>query len=187
MSRQIEGGPAAPVYLTGGETLVEDDALVHIEYIHRKVHEGAVASVEYAASVGNGANLDILITVGSKELHGDISIVATGQARAYLYEAPNASGGTLLPEVNYNRLRAIGTLESIFAHTPTVTSAGVTPLVPGRVIAGGSSPQTRIGGDARLGVEWILKPATKYLLRVNNSSGSDALIDVHFEVYEEDE
>jgi len=71
-------------------------------------------------------------------------------------------------------------------HTPTVTATGTVTLVNGRILPGGNSPTTRVGGGIRSGAERILKPSTKYLMRVNNSSGSTIAVNVVLEWYEED-
>lgn len=74
---------------------------------------------------------------------------------------------------------------STVTHTPTVTATGSVTLVNGRILPGGTSPQTRVGGGIRQGVEWILAPNTKYLLRVTNGSGSTVAVNVGLEWYEE--
>jgi hypothetical protein len=71
-------------------------------------------------------------------------------------------------------------------HTPTVTAVG-TALIPGRYLAGGTSQQTRIGGEVRDQAELVLKPNSKYLLRITNISGGAVTVNPAISFYEHDE
>lgn len=190
---RITDSEIIPVYLTNPDSstpttpLITDDitgALATIDVVHHEVHEGEMFHAEHSASVGNGNNLDVLLATGAaNEAHLSAAVAAGGQSLVYLYEAPNASGGT--PLTVYNMHRSDTTHSSPFtaAHTPVVVGVGTVPLINGRLIAGGTSVPSRVGGETRANTEWILKPNTAYLLRVTNNSGASIVIHITAEAY----
>lgn len=158
-----------------------------IDTVHHEVHEGEMFHAGHtAASVANGASVDLLLTTGAKECHTTFEVFAGGQVSVYLYEAPTIANGTAITIYNMKRSSANAPLSTV-KHTPTVSATGTTALVNGRILPGGSSPQTRVGGGIRQGVEWVLAPDTAYLLRVTNGSGATIAINVGLEWYEEEE
>lgn len=161
-------------------------ALLTIDTIHHEVHEGEMFAAEYSqASLANGGTVQLMFTTGAKEAHTSWAVMAGGQMTVYLYEAIAGSAGTAVPVYNMNRTSA-GAPTAVVVHTPTVTNLGGTvALVNGRIIPGGNSPSTSVGGGARENVEWILGTATKYLLRVVNSSGGAAAVNAFINWYEE--
>lgn len=160
-------------------------AALMIDVVHHEVHEGEMSHAAYTnASVANGANVDFQLTTGLKEAHTTWEVFAGGQVTVSLYEAPTTSGGTAVTAYNMKR-ESTNTPLSTVVHTPTVTATGSVALVNGRILPGGTSPQTRVGGGIRSGAEWILKPSTKYMMRVNNTSGSTIAVNVVLEWYEE--
>jgi len=185
---------AIPVKLTvkdvedGQQILLLGDPITGLlsvmDSVHHEVHEGEMFAFERSASISNGANMDIRFKTGAKRVHTGLSIAAAGQCVVSLYEAATISAGTPLSIYNMNRTSSNSPLSSAF-HTPTVGATGSVALVDGRLIAGGSTVQTRIGGAARIGSEYILKPNTEYLLRITNTSGVAAVINPVFEFYEE--
>lgn len=190
-------GPAIPVdiirgNITGSSVKIIDSngtelaldrtqSLVTIDIVHNQVHRGGYFHAEHVATINNNASLDILITP-SQSLHFTAGIFAGGNCQVYFYEAPTASAGTTVPVYN---MRRTSTAAAIFTavHTPTVAAVGTTVLIPGRLIPGGGSPTTRVGGGVRTNTEWILKPSTPYLLRVTNISGAAIICDVAVEGY----
>ena len=183
---QVAGGPAQPIYIMGPGIDEEKGILINIAWEHYLVHEGKMFTTGYSASVNNSANMDIRIAPGaaSAELHCAISVVAGGQVTVYLYEAPTISVGTALTLVNLNRVSS-RTMSWLFYHTPTVGAVGSNILINGRILPGGVTPQTRIGGGIRPGTEWEFDPTKEYLLRITNTSGATTVINPTFEFYEE--
>jgi hypothetical protein len=174
----IDGSGSASVSLRDSSgNLVNIDsltkALTCISYQHHAVHAGShFTSGHFNATLGNNANLDISIRVGSnKELHMVLTGAAGGNAWGILYEGLTVTGGawgTSLTPRN-NRRSSATTSDALIAHTPTVNSAGTSlqqALLPGGTggNAGGGSSETRL--------EWILKPDTNYLARITNISGA---------------
>ena len=162
----------------------ETGAVITIEAAHHEVHEGEMFHAGYSANVLNGANLDFQLTTGAKEAHSTWEVFAGGLVTVSLFEGPETADGT--PVLVYNMHRnSPNTPQGAVVHTPTVTDAGEVILVNGRILPGGTSPTTRVGGGIRAGTEWILAPNTKYLLRVNNGSGGTIAINAVLEWYEE--
>ena len=100
------------------------------------------------------------------------------------YEAPTVAAGTAVTIYNMKRNSANVPLSTL-KHTPTVTDVGAVALINGRILPGGNSPTTRVGGGIRSGAEWILAPNTQYLMRVVNTSGAAIAANVVLEWYEE--
>jgi len=168
----------APFDATTGAALVMDT-------VHHEVHEGEMFHAEHTnASVSNGASVDVLLVTGAKEAHSTWEVFAGGLVAVTLYEAAVATAGTALTVYNMNR-RSIKAPVATLSHTPTGITTGSVTLVNGRILPGGNSPQTRVGGGIRSGAEWILLPSTKYLMRVTNGSGAAIAINVVLEWYEE--
>lgn len=159
-------------------------ALAVIETPHHEVHEGEMWHGEHSfASIANGANADIRLRTGADEFHVVAVVTVTGQATLTVYEGANISAGTAITVYNKRRITA-GVAPIIMTFTPTVTATGSTSIIPGRLIPGGSTPQTRVGANERRDVEWIFKPNTEYLFRVNNSSGTAIIVTISIEGYQ---
>lgn len=168
----------------GESILIYDRSIITLDWVHYQVHIGMMYTTEHTASVANTNSLDLLITIGDNEFHATFAIQGGGQMTAYLYESPNASGGTPLTLYNMNR-DSSNTSTVTVAHTPTVVSTGTTAIINGRLIPGGTSAPTRLGGAARENTEWILKPGLKYLLRLTNTSGGTITENAVLQGYEE--
>lgn len=195
----LPGGPA------GGNTLYRDfgtyqaqtvslapfdeetGASIGIDIVHHEVHEGEMRHGGYTvSSLGNGASLDLLLDVGAVDAHSTWEVFAGGQVAVSLWESPTVGSlGTALPVWNMNR-SVTTTAASALYHTPSVTATGTITLVNARILPGGTSPTTRVGGGIRSGAEWILAPETAYLMRVTNTSGGSIAVNVVTEWYEEE-
>jgi len=183
----------APVSVVVFEDVLVDEqtnALKTIDTVHHEVHEGEMWHTGHTvASVANGNSMDLLFhSGGAYDCHMTFEVFAGGQVSVYLYEAPTvAAEGDGTPLVIYNMKRShVGASHSQAYHTPTISATGTTALVNGRILPGGTSAQTRVGGGIRQGVEWILNPGTNYLLRTTNTSGSAIAVNVGLEWYEEE-
>ena len=161
------------------------DALVTIENAMQEIHGGEMFSAEYTASVMNNNSLNLQIKTGAtKNAYLTINVAAGGQCVVYFYENPTTTSGSAVTIHNMNRTSQNITACTVL-HSPSVSSIGTTALINGRLVPGGTSAQTRVGGMARLGTEWVLKVDTKYLLRAINVSGGTIMINAVFEFYEE--
>lgn len=83
-----------------------------------------------------------------------------------LFEGATTSGGTAADVFNNNRNSLIAS-KLLMYHAPTVSAEGT--ALPATMITGSGSA----GGSSEFSeIEWILKPATKYLIKVTNKSGA---------------
>jgi hypothetical protein len=155
--------------------------LVFVDSVHHEVHEGIFFNVEHSANVANGNSLEMLITTGAGQAHAAFAIAAGGQITLYFFEGTAKTGGTGLTPRNMNRNKSDNT-EVVVAHTPAGAGDG-TAVINGRLLPGGTTQQTRVGGAARANTEIILKPSTKYLLRATNTSGGAIDINPVFSYY----
>jgi hypothetical protein len=162
-------------------------AATTIDIVHHEVHEGEMWHAEHTnIAVSDKAAVNVLLHVGGAvDAHTVFEVFASGQVTVSLWESPTLNTvGTALTA--YNMDRAITTTaNSQIYHSPAITATGSVALVNGRLLPGGTSSQTRVGGGVRQGVEWILAPGKYYLLRATNSSGTTAAINVVIEWYEE--
>lgn len=173
---------AAKVQLVGSglNTITVDEdlnALVTIDSVHHEVHDGHYFTSTYVnTSIGNNSTVDIRLVVGARELHYVSEVKAGGLCTIDFYEGSTLSGGTALATVNHHRGFGDGSADYAVYHTPVVTAVGTRLLQ--KIIASGSTPQTRIGGELRQTDEFILSPNTTYLLRITNLSGAATPIGV---------
>lgn len=138
-------------------------------------------------AVAAGGNVDIVFTVGSKPVIVKERIVAfTGtKITAQVFEAPTVTGGTGTTVVVYNLNRispAATTVSALLGQT--VTNNG-TKVGADTVAYGGSGVgQSVVSTFAAQGAERILKPNTKYLLRITNGDAAAQKIAVYATWYE---
>ncbi len=162
-------------------------AAVTIDVVHHETHEGEMWHAERTVTgVSDAASVNLLLHVGGAvDAHAVFEVLASGQVTVSLFESPTINTlGTAVAVYNMNR-NITDTAHSQLYHTPVITTTGTTALVNGRLLPGGNSPTTRVGGGIRQNTEWILAPGKYYLLRVTNTSGSSAAINTVVEWYEE--
>ena len=140
-----------------------------IEIEHHEIHEGESFSAVYQATKDDAETLDLQITTPATEyLHSVLEASSTLEAEVALYEAPTTSGGTAVTAYNRNR-NSQNVAAATVAHTPTVSAVGT--LLAATTIGTGKS----VGGNLRGISEWILKPSTKYLLRITSGSNGNII------------
>jgi hypothetical protein len=136
------------------------------------IHEGNAYILTSAAvlSIAKDSNLDIMIQTGANEVHlRDITVnvnktSASGQTYLTLFEGTTTSAnGTALTARNANRNSA-NTSSCSFFQGPTVTATG-TPLY---VYIVHTDWETYIAPSYTTPFELVLKPNTKYLIRLTN-------------------
>lgn len=166
-----------------------------IGYEHYECHVG---NMNYANasfySIANGESSNILVSVNSsKEAHFGFSIATNGPMIFKFYEGtfPVATSyGNILSPINMNRNFATSAGTVFFAATNltggTIGTLLVSQLIVGET-GGGTGTNVRIsaGGVARNDTEWILKPATNYLISLVNTSGVARDLNIETEFYEE--
>lgn len=151
---------------------VRNKAVVVMDAEHYRIHQGNgyTASGKLTIAQGGGQGFVLVDNPNGSYPHfRGYSVTGTGAPMdIYLYETPTTTAnGTQLPARNNNRNSSNVAVLDIYSG-PTVSANGTELeyfLVVGTKQSGGS------GVD--LPVEWILKPATKYLIRiVNNTTGA---------------
>ena len=163
-------------------------AALVIDTVHHEAHEGEIFHASQVwSSVSNGASVEMAMQVTTtKDAHMTWDVVAGGQVLVQVWESPTyASLGTAVNGLNMNRTFTNTSASTVYA-APTITSTGTTTLTQ-RILPGGSSPQTRVGGGIRQGSEWVFKPGGGYLVRITNQSGTAVPVNVAAEWYEEDQ
>jgi hypothetical protein len=157
-----------------------------IDSTHRMTHEGFLhhTSGKLTGLLDTGVQ-DVLISVPAAtfpHFHratisfgaGDIDIVVSEGATT-------SDDGTPSPVFNTNRNSAIANGTQIFID-PTVTGVGTVFHTQWAVpTAAGIGASEQGIANVTSGEEWILKPSTKYLLRITNNSGST--IDMRYELF----
>lgn len=162
-------------------------AALVIDTVHHEAHEGEMFHADQVwSSVSNGAAVEMAVAMDTThDAHLTFDVVAGGQVLVQMWEAPTYAGlGTAVPAWNMNRTVTNTATARIYA-APSITATGAITLVQ-RILPGGTSPQTRVGGGLRQGTEWILAPDTVYMMRITNQSGSAVPINVATEWYEEE-
>ena len=160
-------------------------ALTTIDTLHRLTHDGFVYHVSNKVTgMANGNVDDYLISIpaGVFPHFQRLQITAgEGNVDMLVYEGTTTSAdGTVEGSLNVNR-NSTNTASSVLTIAPTVTDEGTlihTQWVPPSASGVGQSPQGVIGETN--GEEWVMKPSTKYLIRITNNSGST--IDYRYEL-----
>lgn len=170
-----------------GQGNADVDATVHglvvMDEIHRMIHRGLIFSASYfTEGIADDASLDILAaTAAGRPAHMRFEVTAGGLTEVFLYEAVTTSNdGTAITA--YNRRRsATGVAATAISRAPTVSDLG-TQIAQGG-LAGGEGGHA-VGGALKSFSEWVLKPATKYLLRATNRSGQARALSIDLNFYE---
>lgn len=168
----------------GDEERYKFDRYAHaatmIAETHRMVHDGMFFHFDRrVAGIVNGASSDILLAVPAgvfPHLNTTLITTDTGGVDVKFYEGTTTSAdGTAVSTFNRNR-NSTNTPSTVITHTPTVTGVGT--LIHDALIPAPAKDAGLI--SAAVNEEWVLKPSTKYLLRVTNNSGGN--VEVVFDV-----
>lgn len=159
-----------------------------IDSTHAYIHKGHTYCAGYLAEgVANDASIEVLFVTGATyDAHLAIEAAGGGDFYVLVFEGTTTSNdGTGVTERNKVRGIASGDTANVtVTHTPTITGDG-NQLGPTRYVPGG-----RLGGSAgasgNLRGEWVLKPSTKYLVRVTNKSGVSKTLALYAEWYDHD-
>lgn len=139
----------------------------------------------YNAAVAAGANFDVEFNTGAKPvIIEDRQVAFTGAGITInVYEAPTTSAGTAGTVYNLNRINPVATTVS-YKTAPTVTAAGTQAGATTYGLGGTGVGQTVVSAFAAPGVERVLKPNTKYLLRITNNDAAAQKIAAYLTWYE---
>lgn len=168
----------------------ENDGTVNfgtIDYYHNKTHEGKALFVNDVKTVANGASVYIhQVSGNSKYLHSQIEVNSIGAWRftTYVNTTYNDAGDELtqinrktdsdyVPQVKFydvevGDINTLGDLRSDFA------------------FGSGSNPAKASGGSISESRESVFEPDLDVLIKLTNNSGSEQLLTVIFNYYEEE-
>ena len=151
-------------------------AVTVISSDHRQVHDGMVFHANNRfTNLANGATRDILFSVPADSfphVRAALYSIEAGPVDILAYEDTTTSAdGTAVTLFNRNR-NSSKTPDVTITAGPTVTDVGT--LIHDRYVpSAGGQGQNHVGViTPSFGEEWILKPNTKYLLRLINNSGA---------------
>jgi hypothetical protein len=177
------------------EELYKFDQFAHattvIQELHRLTHDGFVyhSSGKVTGMIDSNVD-DFLVVVPAVTFphfqrlqitagRGDIDIL--------VYEGATASDdGTPVSTFNVNR-NSTNTPDTVLNSAPTISDVGTlihTQWIQPTATGVGQSP-AGITGETN-GEEWVLKPSTKYLIRITNNSGATIAYRYEFLWYEID-
>lgn len=165
--------------ITGATRVITSD--------HANIHdgEGFELSISAEGVADNGTVLIELTTPAVRYAHlKQISPWAEGGVASIdILEGSTSSGGTDATPVNKKR---VGTPVAATVTAKTgVTPSGGTAIMPPVLFGGGGAGQGTAGGNS-MDNEWVLKPETKYVIRVTNLAGAAKALSLYLFWYEED-
>jgi hypothetical protein len=152
-------------------------ALTTLDEIHRLTHDGFVYHTSGKVTGMINANVDdFLLSVPAVTFPHFQRLQITageGDIDMLVYEGTTTSAdGAAVSVFNVNR-NSSNTPDTVLTTGPTVTDVGTlihTQWIPPSATGVGQSPAGVVGETN--GEEWVLKPSTKYLVRITNNSGS---------------
>jgi hypothetical protein len=139
-----------------------------IEPEHGAIHDGVHFTLDYykeLVSVGSTSTVMFTspATATSQFIHFVCGVEADKAIDWYLHEGTTASGGSAITAYNNHRTSTNTNPVTIVAN-PIVTSNGT--ILEQHIAGSASTPQSNTGGGVVARNEWLLKPATNYLIRV---------------------
>lgn len=161
-------------------------ALVTQSYTEANVKNGLQYEASgYNAAVAAGASFDIEFNTTTKRVViKDRQVAFTGAGVTInVYEAPTTSAGTAGTVYNLNRVNPVATTVN-YKTAPTVTVSGTQIGATSYGLGGTGVSQTEVSSFAAPGVERVLKPSTKYLLRITNNDAAAQKIAAYITWYE---
>lgn len=161
-------------------------ALVTQSYTEANVKSGLQFEASgYNATVAAGTNFDVEFNTGSKRvIIKDRQVSFTGAGVTInVYEAPTTSGGTAGTVYNLNRINPVATTVS-HKIAPTVSAPGTQIGATAYGLGGTGVGPTEVSSFAAPDVERVLKPNTKYLLRITNNDAAAQKIAAYITWYE---
>jgi len=136
-------------------------ASVFIDWIHYLIHEGRIFSVRERLTTDQVTQY--LIESGEIPLHLMLMLKSSAACQIdYLANVTVQAQGALMPMMNRNGI-STRTLKSKIYKGPTYT--GGVPFLPDQS-GFGSNPGSAKPGEAYGGVEFVLKPDAKYVMKI---------------------
>lgn len=160
-------------------------ALVTSSYVEANVKNGLQFEASVYDAVAAGTNFDVEFQTGAKPVViKNRQVAFTGTViTANVYEAPTTSAGTAGTVYNLNRLKPV-TATASFKAAPTVTATGTQVGATTYGLGGSGVGPSVVSAFAASGVERVLKPNTKYLLRITNNDAAAQKVAAYITWYE---
>jgi hypothetical protein len=177
-SNSLLGTPNVKVVDDAGniyQDAIRSRCMPTVDIDHFFTHAGANFQNSDTDTVGDLEFKDFLMITPAEEIHLINFHFTSSQANAeiVLYEEPTTSdNGDPLTLFNKKRT-SVNTADTLLYEDPTVSAVGEQlehDLIVGGKQSGGNS-------FSETGDEWVIKPSTKYLIRYNNKSNQDDLMD----------
>ena len=155
-----------------------------IEYEHHEIHSGSSYTVSDVQNVDDTTILWMITTpAGTKYTHIIPSIECSGEFLVTETEGSDYTGGTSLAVINRNRVGTPSVAGTIVTRTPAAgTTLGAVTLRTERVGATSVAGKTVSSGNSRGSSEFVLKPATKYIISV--TTFADVYVTLRLDWYE---
>ena len=158
-------------------------AVTVIDENHRMIHDGFFYEVQQSdAALGNGGDIEILFDVPADSFPHlqeiELSTDAGPIGFDFFEGTTTSAQGTAFGIVNKNR-NSSNVAATVVTLAPTITDDGTqlkTSQIPSASVA-------ELFSQSK-GGEWVLKPSTQYLVRITNSSGGTASINITINFYE---
>jgi len=148
---------------------------------HRYVHMGEVFRYTDAVTINSGSSQDYLLTTPVTP-YAHLKLNADGAAITsfFFFEATDRIGTTLQSTYNANRNSATAAGMTIKKGTSGGTTDGTQLMTYSSGTAQGNS---RSPAALDYASEWVLKPSTKYIIRITSGTASN-LCNIMLEWYE---
>lgn len=158
---------------------------VNIDFEHHQIHSGNNYFYQDYITVGNVGVLDYVLQTGSKSIHYTYTVNSDQAGFTFITMSPVTadSDGTLITPFNNNTTSQNKSTVTLRLNPSNIVTTGATTIRKG--YAGtATNPAQRTGGSIDRNAEVILKPNTKYLLRITNLSTNNNDIQVGMLWYE---
>lgn len=160
-------------YISGNRLIIEPS--------HGAIHEGTHFTVKYNKIIGAGSVVSVMMTTPatatSKYIHF-VAGVECDKAATWTFSQCSASGGSALTSYN-NNLNSSSTAGTTIVANPTITTYGT--VYETHIIGTTGNPTSRTGGGVEQRNEWLLAPATQYLINVSTvSASSNTVINIPY-------
>lgn len=176
-------GQGIYAYIDGDWRLMSfGDLVTTIDIVHKRVHDGDGFNLDVYSTVTNGTPKYCQFETGAKYVHLHVSRIADGTDTLLceFFEEPTLTDGTTsVPIYNQNRNSSTATTVTAYSDPTSVISDG-TKLIT-NYLAGTNQAA---GGAVTNEIEWLLKPNTTYLHKMQNLSAGTATFSVKMFWYE---
>lgn len=155
-----------------------------LEAEHATIHDGIHFVVENFITLGSGVTSNMIIeTPASQSAHFVFETYALDGAAEFEFrtDASTTSNGTIYTPINNNRISS-NTSSLVFRLDPSTVTDGT--LMTRSRIGSGTIPTDKSGGNIQRNREFILKPSSKYQIKIINQAGATNNIGFVFSYYE---